>query len=435
MATINIRRDVTDPFYRYKMERLQSKIEGKGNGIKTVVANLSSVANSLARPPSYIIKYFGFELGAQTNNNPNDDRWIINGAHDAGKLQDYLDGFINKFVLCKKCKNPETDVNIKDGRIFLDCKACGQRSETDPRLKLSSFILKNQPKKGKKDKSTKKAERKARKEAEASGDHDDGANGNGSGGNSPGESGSDHGGSDANGDVELEAGSDDELTRRIAAEAKEIDEVEDAKEIEWSVDTSEAAVKARQKDLPDELKRTLVINGGDADDDEGGTNTAYDQLGSWIGTAAIDAGGVGKVTDVDIYRKAQELGIEKKHRTLTVLAQTIFDDAIVKQIEPRASMLRKMIDGSERHQKALLGGTERFVGIEKPNLVPQVSAILMKYYDNDVVTEEVLKSWGTKASKKYVDLSTSKKVRKSAEKFMEWLENAESDEDDDDDDE
>jgi translation initiation factor 5 len=34
MATINIRRDVADAFYRYKMERLQSKIEGKGNGIK-----------------------------------------------------------------------------------------------------------------------------------------------------------------------------------------------------------------------------------------------------------------------------------------------------------------------------------------------------------------------------------------------------------------
>lgn len=34
------------------MERIQSKVEGKGNGIKTVIVNLSSVAQSLARPPS-----------------------------------------------------------------------------------------------------------------------------------------------------------------------------------------------------------------------------------------------------------------------------------------------------------------------------------------------------------------------------------------------
>jgi translation initiation factor 5 len=167
MATINIRSDVKDPFYRYKMEKLQSKIEGKGNGIKTVIVNLSSVAQSLARPGDYVIKYFGFELGAQTNTNPADDRWIINGAHEASKLQDYLDGFINKFVLCKKCKNPETEVVIKDGHILLDCKACGQRSEVDLRLKLSSFILKKQDKKGKKTKSDKKAARKAKQNGNA----------------------------------------------------------------------------------------------------------------------------------------------------------------------------------------------------------------------------------------------------------------------------
>lgn len=206
MATVNIRRDVTDPFYRYKMERIQSKIEGKGNGIKTVIVNLTSVAGSLARPPSHVIKYFGFELGAQTNTSPNDDRWIINGAHDASKLQDYLDGFISKFVLCKKCKNPETDVHIKDGNITLDCKACGKISDVDPRLKLSSFILKNEPKKGKKDKSSKKAERRARKEAEARGEATSPDNG------SPGESAEENG---DEGDLALEAGSDDELTRQI----------------------------------------------------------------------------------------------------------------------------------------------------------------------------------------------------------------------------
>ena len=83
---------------------------------------------------------------------------------------------------------------------------------------------------------------------------------------------------------------------------------------------------------------------------------------------------------------------------------------------------------SERHQKAFLGGTERFVGNEHPKLVPQVPKILLAYYQEDLTTEDILKSWGSKASKKYVDLATSRKVRKAAEPFLEWLNNAESDE-------
>lgn len=90
---------------------------------------------------------------------------------------------------------------------------------------------------------------------------------------------------------------------------------------------------------------------------------------------------------------------------------------------------------SERHEKALLGGTERFVGKEQPKLINQLPAILLAYYQEDLVSEEILKSWGAKASKKYVDLATSKKVRKAAEKFLEWLATAESDDDDDDDEE
>lgn len=421
MATVNIRRDVSDPFYRYKMERLQSKIEGKGNGIKTVVVNLNSVAQSLSRPPSYVIKYFGFELGAQANAKPTDDRWIINGAHDAGKLQDYLDGFISKFVLCKKCKNPETDVIIKDDKIVLDCKACGQRSDVDPRLKLSTFILRNTAtgKGGKKDKGDKKARRERKKK------NDEGANGDNNG--SPGDSNSDNG--DENGDDALAANSDDELTRRIQSEAKgiEADEIEDD---DWAVDVSEEAVKARAKDLPDDLKRSLVLE--DADEDGADGPSAYDELGSWILNTATEKGGVTKVDDVEIYMKAKEYGIESKHKTVAVLAQTIFDDKIVKQIPSRAGLLKKMIT-SERHEKAFLGGTERFVGKDRPELLGQISPILLGYYENDIVSEETLKNWGSKASKKYVDISTSKKVRKSAEPFLQWLETAESEEEESDD--
>jgi len=121
--------------------------------------------------------------------------------------------------------------------------------------------------------------------------------------------------------------------------------------------------------------------------------------------------------------------MEKKHRTLTVLAQALFDENIIakKQIDLRVPMLKKMIT-SEKHEKAFLGGTERLVGITHPELVPAISAILVEYYQNDLVTEETLKAWGGKASKKYVDLKISRNVRKSAEAAMKWLDEAESEE-------
>ncbi|KAK1835110.1 putative eukaryotic translation initiation factor 5 protein [Podospora conica] len=428
MALVNVRRDVSDPFYRYKMERLQTKIEGKGNGIKTVVVNLSSVAASLARPGAYLIKYFGFELGAQTNIDPPDDRWIINGAHEASKLQELLDTFITRFVLCKKCKNPETDVQIKDGHITLDCKACGQRSEVDVRQKLSGFILKIVPKKTKKDKAERKAARKAKQNGGKNGDKENGSGGDDNSDQATPTS------EDPNVDI---ASDDDAFTRKIKTEAQTLDRKEvEVKDDDWAVDMSEEAVKARQQQLPDEFKQKLVLNGDDEDEEgEGGGNTAYDQLGTWILDQAKEKGSVNDVDDIEIYLKAQELGIDQKHRTILVLVQTVFDENICAQIGKRAGMLKKLIGSSDRHQKALLGGTERLVGSllgEKPDMIEKVVKILQLYYHHDLVSEEVVTKWGSKASKKYVDLPTSKKVRKAAEPFLTWLAEAESEEDSDD---
>lgn len=38
------------------------------------------------------------------------ERFIVNGSHDASKLQQLLDGFIKRFVLCPECSNPETQL-------------------------------------------------------------------------------------------------------------------------------------------------------------------------------------------------------------------------------------------------------------------------------------------------------------------------------------
>jgi len=422
MSLINVRRDVSDAFYRYKMERLQTKVEGKGNGIKTVVVNVSSVAASLARPASYIMKYFGFELGAMTRDDLKDDRWIINGAHEAGKLQDHLDGFINKFVLCKNCKNPETDIKIDNDRILLDCKACGQRTAVDLRLKLSGYILKNQPsKKNKKDKAERRAAKKAKQNGTAT------ENGHASGG----EDGSENG-SNENEEAE-NAGSDREFDK-LQAEAIE-DLVVQVKDDEWAVDMSEEAVKARQAQLPGDFKQKLSLND---DDEEGeGGNTIYDEFGTWIQTEALEKGGVDKVDSINIYLKAKDMGVESKHRTVLVLAQTIFDKNVCAQIPKRAGMLKQIIN-SERHEKALLGGTERLVGSlseSNPDFLSQIVKILQLYYHHDLISEEVVTKWGTHASKKYTDKNTSRKIRQAAKPFLDWLAEAdeeESDEEEDD---
>jgi len=70
---------VDDPEYRYKMPTVFGKLEGRGNGSKTVIPNISDVALSLHREPGEVNKFFGCELGAQTTYNTETDRAVVNG--------------------------------------------------------------------------------------------------------------------------------------------------------------------------------------------------------------------------------------------------------------------------------------------------------------------------------------------------------------------
>lgn len=74
---------------------------------------------------SDVTKYFGIEMGAQTNIDDKNDRYIVNGAHSAEDLQIQLDGFIQKFVLCPNCDSPETELNVVKKTIYQKCAACG----------------------------------------------------------------------------------------------------------------------------------------------------------------------------------------------------------------------------------------------------------------------------------------------------------------------
>ena len=160
---------VDDPEYRYKMPSVYGKIEGRGNGIKTVIPNISEVALALHREPGEVNKFFGTELGAQTTYNADTDRAVVNGAHNDQVLQNAIKKYIDVFVLCPQCGLPETDYKIKSGCIYHKCMACGAKEMVDMNHKLCTYIL-AQDKKAKAEK--KKGDKGKDKKDKSKGDDD-----------------------------------------------------------------------------------------------------------------------------------------------------------------------------------------------------------------------------------------------------------------------
>ena len=144
MSTLNIGGDKADASYRYKMPALVTKIEGRGNGIKTVILNMTDLAKSLHIHPAYPTKFFGIELGAQSKFSGSTDRAVVNGAHQPGDLAKILERFIAQFILCPVCKLPELKMSVKSS-IKIDCAACGHNSTIKTTHKLAQYIIKNPP--------------------------------------------------------------------------------------------------------------------------------------------------------------------------------------------------------------------------------------------------------------------------------------------------
>jgi translation initiation factor 5 len=392
MAMVNVNRKVTDPFYRYKMPKIIAKVEGKGNGIKTVIVNMVEIAKSLARPPAYPTKFFGCELGAQTQIDKKNDRFIVNGSHNGDKLQEILDIFVEKFVLCDECDNPETTfvVQPKKEKITSICSACGHSSLIDMRHRLSTFVLKNPPegedatpqklKKLKKEKGQKNAQN-----GEASPTEND-------------ESG-------------FEGWSDEvPVNNKINVD-------------DWGTDTSAEAVRERMSKLGVGVKG-LTHN----EDLEKSTEERFQIFFEFVKNKANSE----NIPYKEIVAEAERLDI--KDRSVLVLAEILFNESILTQIPKHRVLFLRFLANNQKAQKHLLGAFELLVGQQYPKLLmPKAVHILKALYDADYVEEEIIIEWGNKVSKKYVDKKTSEQIHAKTKPFIDWLKTAEEEESDEDD--
>uniref|UniRef100_G3U4B9 Eukaryotic translation initiation factor 5 n=1 Tax=Loxodonta africana TaxID=9785 RepID=G3U4B9_LOXAF len=376
--SVNVNRSVSDQFYRYKMPRLIAKVEGKGNGIKTVIVNMVDVAKALNRPPTYPTKYFGCELGAQTQFDVKNDRYIVNGSHEANKLQDMLDGFIKKFVLCPECENPETDlhVNPKKQTIGNSCKACGYRGMLDTHHKLCTFILKNPPANFK-TAYLRRVEKMSRK-------LDNKKNGSMSSSETP----------------------PPPPPNEISPPPHAVEEEEDD---DWGEDTTEEAQRRRMDEISDHAK-VLTLSDDLERTVEERVNILFDFVKKKKDEGVIDS------SDKEIVAEAERLDV--KAMGPLVLTEVLFNEKIREQIKKyRRHFLRV--------SKLFLVPIDPLVAMHQAQLISKIPHILKEMYDADLLEEEVIISWSEKASKKYVSKELAKEIRVKAEPFIKWLKEAE----------
>lgn len=395
MALVNVNRKNLDQFYRYKMPKLLAKVEGKGNGIKTVIVNMVDIAKALQRPPAYPTKYFGCELGAQTQIDLKNERYIVNGSHDAEKLQEILDGFIEKFVLCPDCENPETVLMVdpRKERIGQMCKACGYNGFINMQHRLITFICKNPPNESattpsKKDK---KASRKDKQKGHQNGE------------TSP---------THTSTEIQLsESGVENpDFNKKPVAAADD----------DWSVDTSDEAVQKRMGNLTSGVKGLALSEDSEKPEEER-FNLFYSFVKEKKESNTVEKSGKEIVAEAD--------RLDVKDKAVLALSELLFDKDMVGQISKYRAVFLRFVHDNVKAQKYLLGAYELLVGKSFPgDLMPKAAHILKEFYDKDLLEEEVILQWSEKVSKRYVSKNICSQIHAKVAPFVKWLKEAEEEE-------
>lgn len=400
MASVNVNRANSDPFYRYKMPKILAKVEGKGNGIKTVIVNMVDVAKALHRPAEYPTKYFGCELGAQTQFDVKNERYIVNGSHDSKKLQDLLDDFIKRFVLCQGCDNPETNLIVKKNMITQRCIACGHTGNIDMCHKLTTYIVKCPPpaedNHGTNNTPSKKVVPKKKEKTKK--------------------------GKESNGTAQTNGDHKENIDEEVSKDAGDDD-------LDWGEDVSDEAVKARMEALSS-AARNMTIDDDLNKSEHERINIFYDYLKKKKENNYADT------SDKDVLAEAERLDITDK--APVVMVEILFDENILTQLKSFRTYFIRFTHENKKAQKNLLSGLEILIGnVYYEALIKKVPHIFKLLYDNDIIYEEVLIDWHSKqSSRKQISKETIAEIKSNAHPFIKWLKEAEeeesSDESDDD---
>lgn len=109
-----------------KSERFEVPlVEGHIEGIRTIITNFMQIANYLRRNPEHLEKFLQKELAAPSK--IDGDRLIMVKKIPAKKIDERIQVYVEKYVICKECKKPDTTLEKQGNFYFIHCLACGAK--------------------------------------------------------------------------------------------------------------------------------------------------------------------------------------------------------------------------------------------------------------------------------------------------------------------
>ncbi|XVF36824.1 hypothetical protein REPUB_Repub19eG0091700 [Reevesia pubescens] len=425
-----------DAFYRYKMPKMVTKTEGRGNGIKTNVVNMVEIAKALARPASYTTKYFGCELGAQSKFDEKTGISLVNGAHDTAKLAGLLENFIKKYVQCYGCGNPETEIVItKTQMITLKCAACGFVSDVDMRDKLTTFIIKNPPeaKKSSKDKKAmRRAEKERLKEGEAA---DEELKKIKKEAKKKGSSTTTKVAASKGAVTKKKSKHSDEEHSPAHSQADDNEQVasdDNGDDVQWQTDTSLQAAQQRIQEQLSAVTADMVMLSTNEEKKKSVRKSPEREI-------KVHENGISAheklVDEIKEYLKKGSSATQLKsflgslsgtsQEVMDALFTALFHDVgkgFAKEVTKKKNYLAAAAK-EEGWQMVLLYSIESFCGKASPEAMKEVALVLKVLYDSDILEEEFIMEWYQKG---LAGSNKSSQIWKNVKPFIEWLQNAES---------
>ncbi len=104
---------------RFTVPDVDALIEGN----TTIVKNFEDIADKINREPQKLLKFLLRELG--TAGEMEENRVVFKGKINPNEIEEKLEDYIEKYVLCSECGRPDTHLVKEDRVTLIKCDACG----------------------------------------------------------------------------------------------------------------------------------------------------------------------------------------------------------------------------------------------------------------------------------------------------------------------